>query len=214
MAGPISHTVYAEKALRTFLKERDGKQFIIGNLFPDIRYLKVIDRQMTHFTHVSLSDIHQEPDCFKAGMLFHSMIDETREAFVLRYRAYAGLPDSHLSTIALKICEDIQLYPKIKDWKIYTAYLSTIASQEKKFKIPLGKLRQWHAMHREFFAHPSMSENNKFFSSLGFSNEQIKDIMNLVAQISKSHVTDNYLHEFYDNLEYHLLARAALFAST
>jgi hypothetical protein len=206
MAGSISHTVYAEKALKTVLKGKLEKQFIIGNLFPDIRYLKVIDRESTHFTNVTLKDIQQESDSFKAGMLFHSLIDEAREAFVLSHQAYAGLPDSHLSTVALKICEDIQLYHKAKDWRTYIGYLHSIEPHEQKFNIPIEKLQEWHAMHIEFFTNPSLGENSKFFSALGFDHEQVLEINNLVGEITKSRVTDSYLNDFYNNLEQHLPA--------
>ncbi|HWZ65843.1 MAG TPA: hypothetical protein VNX65_03525 [Patescibacteria group bacterium] len=201
MAGPVSHIVYAEKALQDFLPEKDKRQFAIGNIFPDIRYLGVIDRELTHFKDVTLKDIHKEADSFRAGMLFHSIIDETREAFVLKHDSYSGLPDSHLSTIALKVCEDIRLYHEVQDWHVYIDYLKTIEPEERAFNIPTERIEEWHAMHRAFFADFPPNEDNKFFFALGFNKQQVSEIFDLVKIIIQSNIVDNYLYNFYDNLE-------------
>lgn len=199
MAGPISHVIYAEKMLRHF-PDKDEKLFMLGTLFPDIRALKVVDRDATHFSHVTLGDIRDEQDSFKAGLLFHSIIDTTRETFVFKHDAYANLPDSYLSTVALKICEDMVLYAKSKKWQVYANYLQTIAPQEKQFGIPLGKLRQWHDMHRQFLIHPSLPDTD-FLSSLGFDQQQITQLYELTEKATQNRTTDAYLHDFYNNLE-------------
>jgi hypothetical protein len=201
MAGPVSHILYAEKAFAYFLQDKDERQFIVGTLFPDIRYLKVISREATHFKNVRFEDVRAESDSFRAGMLFHSLIDVTREAYTIRHHAYAGLPNSHHSTVALKICEDLQLYPRSQYWPQYINYLEDILPQEKGFCIPEEKLTEWHAMHREFFTNSSLLENKRFFFSLGFSDEQVAEIFELVHRISESGVTDTYLNGYYGNLE-------------
>ena len=123
MAGPISHVVYAKLALQSFLDVADKKRFIIGTLFPDIRYLGHINRHATHATDVKLADVRAESDSFKAGMLFHALVDETRHAFVTNHHAYSILSKSRFTTIALKMCEDKQLHSKIKNWQHYTKIL-------------------------------------------------------------------------------------------
>lgn len=204
MAGPLSHIIYAEKVLRDLLPDKDGKLFIIGTLFPDIRALKVIDRDATHIVNVMFDDVRREQDSFRAGMLFHSLIDTTREALVRQHNAYANLPDSYLSTVALKMCEDMRLYPKSTSWPLYISYLQTIAPQEKQFNIPVEKLEKWHVMHQVFFADSSPFDNVEFFLSLGFTQEQIAELFELVKKIRKDHVTDIYLDDFYENLEGYL----------
>lgn len=82
MAAPITHVVLTAKIFDNFFQDKVKKDFFIGTLFPDIRYLKVIDRDQTHFSNLSISDLKTE-DSFLAGMKFHSMIDVVREKFIL-----------------------------------------------------------------------------------------------------------------------------------
>lgn len=204
MAGPISHIVYAEKALRSFLQGRDEDQFIVGTLLPDIRYLGVIAREATHRTGLTLADVQQEPDSFRAGMLFHSLIDEVREAFVVRSGVYDELPPSQLLAVALKICEDAKTYTLSSDWRTYIGYLETIKPSEQTFGIPAQKLRQWHAMHAALFADPSPSKNSAFFETLGFSPAQTAQTAALINQITTRNLVDEYISDFYQNLEKYL----------
>lgn len=201
MAGPISHTIFAKKALSSLLTGKDEKQFIIGNLFPDIRYLKVISRDVTHFSNVTLSDVQGENDPFMAGVLFHSLIDEARERFVVAKNAYKHLPDSHLSTVALKVCEDRKLYSYTDKWSLYTGYLKDVLPQEKDFDVPEEKLIQWHRMHVDFLSNPSIEENKQFFSALGFTQNQITELFTLIALIDSNQTVATYVDELYSNIE-------------
>lgn len=49
MATPITHIVLTEKVFEKFFKDKTRKDFFIGTSFPDIKYLKVIDRDKSHF---------------------------------------------------------------------------------------------------------------------------------------------------------------------
>src|SRR5258708_14795762 len=83
MPGFIAHIVYGQK----ILKHNNISSFIylIGNLYPDIRYLGVIDRESTHinldndaWNKVStlISSEEVDLDLFKKG--FYSIIFFTR----------------------------------------------------------------------------------------------------------------------------------------
>lgn len=200
MAGPISHTVLAEKALATFLMGKDECPFIVGNLFPDIRYLKGTDRKSTHFDDVTLAMVQDERDPFKSGLLFHSLVDIVRMKYVRDHNAYADLPDSHLSTIALKICEDTALYPHSQRWPRYITYLDELQPAEAKFSIPIESIKQWHRMHQELFNAFSPIANKGFFYALGFDEQQVNEIFRLVEVITELRITDTYLESFYANL--------------
>jgi len=41
MAAPITHIALTEKIFDKFFKDKKRKDFFIGTLFPDIRYLKI-----------------------------------------------------------------------------------------------------------------------------------------------------------------------------
>jgi hypothetical protein len=87
MAAPIAHIFLAVQILvGPFKVMSHEKEFIIGTSFPDIRYLKVIERAETHFENVTLNDIKKETNSFKAGMLFHSFVDQKREEYMVVHR--------------------------------------------------------------------------------------------------------------------------------
>lgn len=93
MAAPLAHIFLAAKMLTGPLKGFfNEKEFIIGTSFPDIHYLKVIERSETHAAHISLKIIMQEKDSFKAGMLFHSFVDKQRKHYMTMHKLYEKLP--------------------------------------------------------------------------------------------------------------------------
>lgn len=72
MAAPITHIVLADKVWAQFLSSFNKNDFFIGTSFPDIRYLKVINREKTHFKNQSINDIKSD-DSIIAGIKFHSI---------------------------------------------------------------------------------------------------------------------------------------------
>ncbi len=77
MATPITHVVLTDKIYNKFFSDKNKKEFFIGTLLPDIRYLKVIERNKTHFENLAISDL-KDDDSFLSGMKFHSILDKTR----------------------------------------------------------------------------------------------------------------------------------------
>jgi hypothetical protein len=75
MPWPVTHILTAEIYYNGFFSHLDHKAFIIGTCFPDIRYPARLDRKSTHIKHLPLSDIQSQP-AFRAGLLFHSYVDE------------------------------------------------------------------------------------------------------------------------------------------
>jgi len=56
-AGPIVHILTAEIWLQYHsIDENEHAEFILGTLFPDIHYIKVISREKTHDSAVSFED--------------------------------------------------------------------------------------------------------------------------------------------------------------
>lgn len=201
MAGSISHVVYAEHALQSFLPEYDKKRFIIGTLFPDIRYLGHVSRHRTHVAGVTLADIRAESDACRAGMLFHTLVDESREAFVVNHHEYRTIPKSRLSTVAFKICEDEHLHSKINDWEHYTAFLDTIDTEEQLFQVPEEVIRKWHDLNIRFLPDPSPTKNRWFIENLGFDQHQVKETTEIIKEVVRLGLVDTYIDDYYDNLE-------------
>lgn len=77
MAAPITHIVLTKKIYKQHFSEKSFDEFIIGTSLPDIRYLKTVDRDKTHFPTSMLNEIKQEQS-FTAGLKFHSIVDRVR----------------------------------------------------------------------------------------------------------------------------------------
>lgn len=144
MAAPIAHIFLAVQMLSGPLKGIfDEKEFIIGTSFPDIRYLKVVERTETHVQHVTLQDIFKEKDSFKAGLLFHSFVDEQRETYMIRHNVYQKLPQFRFSSQSLKFAED-ELLKAHFDIAHYGNYFDDILDAETMYGIDVQHIRAWH----------------------------------------------------------------------
>jgi len=145
MAAPVGHIFLALLLLNNYLPERNKGKFIVGTSFPDIRYIsKKTNRETTHRKSVTLQDVQQEPSDFQAGFLFHSLVDETREAYMEKHKVYDMAPKSKYTSFVLKFFEDQLLYNKVKDWPQITKYFDTIQEEEKTFGIEEQKIKRWH----------------------------------------------------------------------
>ena len=129
MAAPITHIALTEKIFDKFFKDKIRKDFFIGTSFPDIRYLKVIDRDKTHYDGLSVSGLKND-ESFSAGVKFHSILDHVREKYIVENDIYSLCPDSKYITQSLKILEDEIFYRHIKDWTVYIGYLNEILQAE------------------------------------------------------------------------------------
>lgn len=146
MAAPIAHIFLAVQLLAGPCKGLfNEKEFIVGTSFPDIRYLKVVERTETHFTNVTLQDILKEKDSFKAGMMFHSFVDEQREAYVVKNHLYDKIPAFRFTSQSLKFAEDELLKPRFHSIQ-YSGYFDDILDAEKAYGIDEQHIRVWHTL--------------------------------------------------------------------
>jgi hypothetical protein len=151
MAAPIAHVFLAIQFLAGPLQNMfNEEEFIVGTSFPDIRYLKVIGREETHFKDVSLQDIKKETNSFKAGMLFHSFVDEKREEYIVRNHFYEKVPNFRFTSQSLKFAED-QILMDYFDIKKYQSYFNKIYPEERFYKISDENLRSWHNFLQGYF---------------------------------------------------------------
>ncbi|MDR3647139.1 MAG: hypothetical protein P4L22_06370 [Candidatus Babeliales bacterium] len=151
MAAPIAHIFLAVQMLSgPFKGLYNEREFIIGTSFPDIRYLKVVERTETHFVNVKLEDIIQEKNSFKAGMIFHSFVDEQREAYVVANNLYDKIPKFRFTSQALKFAEDEILKPHF-DIAKYVSYFDNILDIEMNYNISEKHIRDWHNFLQGYF---------------------------------------------------------------
>lgn len=150
MAAPIAHIFLALQILSGPLKGLfNEKEFILGTSFPDIRYLNIIGRNNTHFDDVTFEQLKQERDSFKAGMLFHSFVDEQREQYVVEHNLYDLIPHFKFMTQSLKFAEDILLCPLI-DTSKFISYFDERVPQESTFNVSDENVQRWHLFLKDY----------------------------------------------------------------
>lgn len=92
-AGPMTHLYFAEYFCKVhgIWNEKSVREFMVGTLFPDIRYIAHIPRESTHFPLQGLQDVLQEERPFYAGMKFHAWVDIIREEIVVSSGIYEAV---------------------------------------------------------------------------------------------------------------------------
>ena len=88
-ALPVTHVYFTKMYFKYYPKysAEEQKLFLIGTVFPDIRYMGDCDRGDTHWDTISLKEVLEETDPFIAGMKFHSLRGELDSFFVVSVNA-------------------------------------------------------------------------------------------------------------------------------
>jgi len=222
MSAPVAHVVLALLMLPKHFPDKNPKEFIIGTSFPDIRYFGTISREKTHPKGVTLDIVKKEPSCFKAGMLFHALVDEKRLEYMQKHNIYEIIPKNRHVDTSLKFFEDILLYDKIKNWKKIISYFDTILYEERLFGIPEEQILKWHCFLKNYFSaritpHSSLTLYMtikytpipkvmlKYFALLLIKTKllpiKINLILQAIEQFAKNKTLKNIVRNFYINFE-------------
>ncbi len=201
MAAPITHIVLADKVFNKYFTGKDKKDFFIGTIFPDIRYLGEIRRSETHFEDVTFPEVKKE-NSFFAGFKFHSLVDKARQRFVREQNLYSFLPISKFTSQMVKLIEDKLLYSKLKDWQETENYLSSFCKEEFSFKVSRAGVKKWHRLLKNYFSkQPGIGKIVDFLSQLESFRDNMKEIEILLRKLDgNSKITEASL-EFYENFE-------------
>lgn len=156
-AAPITHAVLAEQwiALHEKYNDEQKKSFILGTLFPDIRYLKVITRDKTHEKGVTVQKLLSKQSPFTKGKRLHAFVDKEREKLVVKWKIYdkiKNVPGQRYKATFLKLLEDEILFSN-KNWAEIRGYLVSIDPEEMKFGIAEQDIKRWH--HNQLMAFTS-----------------------------------------------------------
>jgi hypothetical protein len=201
MATPITHIVLTQKVFDKFFKDKIRKDFFIGTSFPDIRYLKVIDRNKTHYNSLSIADLGND-ESFSAGVKFHSILDHVREKFIIESNAYTLCPESKYITQSLKILEDEIFYQHVKDWSIYTDYFNEILQVERDYGIAEKDLNKWHILLQQYFQEqPCSNSVRNFILNIGLTEEVADEINHNIALMRANKKIINIIENLYKNFE-------------
>lgn len=218
MAGPVTHIVLALQILHLLPTTVDRQAFIIGTSFPDIRYMAKLERDKTHIEPVSWNDVVNEPSSFRAGMLFHNLVDEVRlQYFEPNFYDKTNLSQYtpiyiKLFPLMLKTAEDAFLYTKTNRWKEIASYFDTIYQEELDFGVPEHVLRTWHEMIKTYIAHETTAESIAQFVANNcdiFQNTALFDPYAEFNALIQSPTFREKMQIFYDTFPYYALQYGA-----
>jgi hypothetical protein len=200
-AGPVTHVVLADRYMKTLPQQPndDSKRlFMLGTIFPDIRYLGTMKRTETHFKGITLQKVQKQISPFQQGMLFHSFVDEYRDRYARKVDIHKKLTDiapKKRSTF-LKLVED-QILRNQYNWADMRGYLTTIPDDEKQYGVDMQSLAQWHAgLTLYFTAQPStlLSQVGIFEQGiLSLDAETVKQWSNLIPKYAQDPVMQAYV---------------------
>jgi hypothetical protein len=201
MATPITHIVLSEKIREKFFPDKVKQDFLIGTSFADIRHLKVIKREETHYNNLKVSDL-QSDNSFQAGLKFHSILDLAREKFMVEHKIYELCPKSDYIVTSIKLLEDKLFYNYISNWDEYIKYFDTILSDEIAYNIDKSKLLKWHNILQAYFQiQPNSQSIVKHILRLGYSQEMANEVNANIAIIEKNEQVLAIINKLYQEFE-------------
>jgi hypothetical protein len=151
-AFPTTHLYFAEKwvaqkapVLLSKGHDFDHDEFILGNFFPDIRYMGGMTREETHEKNVTVEAIENSPSWFVAGMRLHAFVDDVREDCVQKWKIYPLIEPFSMGyrETFLKLIEDEILYDRV-NISFALACLMPISEGEKATGISTKSIHKWH----------------------------------------------------------------------
>jgi hypothetical protein len=200
MASQITHIVLAHKVHDKLFPNLDQRLFYCGNIFPDIRYLKVIDRDKTHSMNITLKEVQDEKDPFFAGLKFHSLVDLVLEEFMQKHKVYDLCPHSKYVSQTYKLFQDELYYDKIKDWEEISNYFSNF--NESKLGVPSEKVNYWYDLFSRYVSSPPSDESRAVvISGIDLTMEIADKINQDIVVMKKTPKLKDKLDEFYESFE-------------
>lgn len=202
MATQITHIATADKLFADLFTQFNKKEFYIGTVFPDIRFLGDISRDATHFYDIDLGDVLKEENSFMAGLKFHCLLDLVREDFVEREGIYSLFTTKARKYTPPKLLEDELFYSKVDNWDEIIGYLDTILPEEESYGVPRQNIEKWHKNLQEYFSQaPSDESRLRHAFGLGISAEMIEAERQSLAELRSIPRAKEIAQEFYDRLE-------------
>ena len=204
-AGPMTHLYFAEKwAEQNPIATQEAlRDFVLGNLFPDIRYVANIPREWTHAEVYSIEEVGASRTPFEGGMKLHAFVDIVREKFVEKTGIYAYVipyAEGHPATLLKFIEEEIIDY----DGRKWRSIFGEVHEEEKAYASE-ELIQKWHTIiWGAIYARPSwpLWGYSWIKSQLfGISNQTLYNWSYLLSEYAKDPEFQGYV----DDLLKHIL---------
>ncbi len=202
MATQVTHAALVDRVFDQYFYKYNKQEFVIGSLFPDIRYMAGVNRQITHFEDIGFQEILDEKSSFLAGILYHSFVDKTRQQWLTGNGLYELIPYDYHWTQAVKFYEDSLYFGDIKNWEVIAAYLDKILPEELNFKIDRSVILEWHKMLVDYFnLDPHKNEKIVRYKAIGMPEDIATDISFHVEVLEKNEAVVKICKQIHDEYE-------------
>ncbi len=147
MASQIAHIVYAKKFLENDHPSWiDNDQFILGCVFPDIRYIdKSISRKDTHMRFQEIDLNFEGLTSFEAGWKFHLYCDMKREEILNKYNFFEIAGDKFVGR-PNKLLEDKLIYNEYNNWEKVCSLMENVSYFETGINVSRETFGHWYAI--------------------------------------------------------------------
>jgi len=210
MSNQITHLYYAEKLYNKFLKDREEKDFFLGAVFPDVRYVAGANKETTHFYNndefiKEKICIDENDSSFLCGVKIHNLIDliNTKHLRNSIYDIYDNKFE-HVRTPTLFL-EDVINFDLILDLNRYINFFDEVIDEEIKFNenITIKDIEKWHQILKDYlFNAPTLDTFSKFSSSMGcFSQENTRSNMEIYSKLKDEKLIIDVLGEIRKDVE-------------
>lgn len=201
MAAAATHIVLANKIYKSHFADKKFSEFIVGTSFPDIRYLGVIDRSLTHFYDLKIDDLKKE-DSFTAGLKLHSLVDQVREQYVKQNGLYELFPQSQFITQSVKFYEDRVLYKLIDNWQEIVKSFNGIYKSELAFGVGEGDIKKWHDLLITFLSKTPVDKDiYDFVERIEKPKAVADEMISTINGVSDSNKAIQIIMSFYNDFE-------------
>lgn len=202
MATQITHIVTADKVFDKYFPKLKKKDFYIGTVFPDIRYLGDVSRDATHVYDLTLRDVIDEENSFKAGLKFHCLLDLVREDFVSKAGVYTLFTTTENKYSIPKLLEDEMFYEKVGNWEEIIRFFDDTLPEEREYGVPLQNIERWHKNLQGYFAQfPNDESRLKHATDLGLSRDRVNELNRALSELREKEEATKIAHAFYEELE-------------
>lgn len=204
MASQITHIVLTEKVFDNLLSKFDHRAFILGTSLPDIRYFSnAADRSDTHYDSAQLPMVLNEPDSFRAGIIFHSVVDLARVGYMKEAGIYTNFALTDIDERALKFFEDKILYDKISNWSLIDGYFNNLRTAELNSTfINPDNVADWYKLLQDYARQkPTTAIREALFNQIGLPEQVFLECERKIAEFEKKPELIKIINNFYDNFE-------------
>jgi len=202
MASQIAHIVYAKKFLENDHPSWiDKDQFLLGCVFPDIRYIdKNISRKETHMHFENIDLDFSGLTSFEAGWKFHLYCDMKREE-ILNNHNFFEITGDKFDGRPGKLLEDKLIYTEYNNWEKVCSLMENVSYIETGINVSRETFGHWYAICANYMKKiPDEKVMHIFMSKLNGLASMANDIAQTAKEMEKNEKATTILKKVWEEI--------------